>query len=72
MSIIIPIKKVGTALQVFHNLGMLAVSVEKFLDTLIDRLNKSVTNALDVNVLSQTSQSHVKKGKFIFFTISKI
>lgn len=48
--------QVGTALQVFHNLGILVPSVEKVLDTLIARLNNSVSLSLDVNALAQMSQ----------------
>ncbi|KAK3848763.1 hypothetical protein Pcinc_044460, partial [Petrolisthes cinctipes] len=48
--------QVGTALQVFHNLGVLVTSVEKVLDSLITRLNKSVSLALDVHALMHISQ----------------
>lgn len=54
--------QVGTALQVFHNLGILVPSVEKVLDTLITRLNKSVSQTLDVNSLLQVCQDTRKSG----------
>ncbi|KAB7505591.1 Conserved oligomeric Golgi complex subunit 5 [Armadillidium nasatum] len=54
--------QVGTALQVFYNLGMLHSSVEKVLDNLIKHLNKSVTSALDVNYLTQLTQNTKKGG----------
>ncbi|XP_045618166.1 conserved oligomeric Golgi complex subunit 5 [Procambarus clarkii] len=54
--------QVGTALQVFHNLGILVTSVEKVLDSLIGRLNKSVSLTLDVNALLQMSQDTRKSG----------
>ncbi|KAG7169758.1 Conserved oligomeric Golgi complex subunit 5-like [Homarus americanus] len=54
--------QVGTALQVFHNLGILVPSVEKVLDSLIARLNRSVSLTLDVNALMQISQDTRKSG----------
>lgn len=54
--------QVGTALQVFHNLGILVPSVEKVLDTLIARLNNSVSLTLDVNALTQMSQDPRKSS----------
>lgn len=54
--------QVGTALQVFHNLGILVPSVEKVLDSLITRLNNSVSQTLDVNALMQMSQDTRKGG----------
>ncbi|KAK3848762.1 hypothetical protein Pcinc_044460, partial [Petrolisthes cinctipes] len=53
--------QVGTALQVFHNLGVLVTSVEKVLDSLITRLNKSVSLALDVHALMHISQD-IRRG----------
>lgn len=57
--------QVGTALQVFHNLGILVPSVEKVLDSLIARLNNSVAHTLDVHALIQMNQD-TKKGKLMF------
>ncbi|CAL4237049.1 unnamed protein product, partial [Meganyctiphanes norvegica] len=54
--------QVGTALQVFHNLGILVPSVEKVLDSLITRLNKSVSQSLDVNVLTAITDTNKKGG----------
>lgn len=54
--------QVGTALQVFHNLGMLVSSVEKVLTSLTTSLNHSVATALDVNALLQMTQSN-RKGE---------
>lgn len=54
--------QVGTALQVFHNLGILVPSVEKVLDALIARLNKSVSQSLDINVLTAINDTSKKGG----------
>ncbi|XP_047499735.1 conserved oligomeric Golgi complex subunit 5-like [Penaeus chinensis] len=54
--------QVATALQVFHNLGILVPSVEKVLESLITRLNNSVSLSLDVNALTQMNQDTRKAG----------
>lgn len=54
--------QVGTALQVFHNLGMLVSSVERVLTALTTSLNRSVASALDVNALLQMIQTTRKGG----------
>ncbi|XP_042875116.1 conserved oligomeric Golgi complex subunit 5-like [Penaeus japonicus] len=54
--------QVATALQVFHNLGILVPSVEKVLESLITRLNNSVSLSLDVNALTQVNQDTKKAG----------
>lgn len=54
--------QVGTALQVFHNLGMLVPSVERVLNSLTSSINRSVANALDVNALLQMTQDNRRGG----------
>ncbi|KAG0722980.1 Conserved oligomeric Golgi complex subunit 5 [Chionoecetes opilio] len=54
--------QVGTALQVFHNLGMLAPSVERVLNSLTSSINRSVAMALDVNALLQMTQDTRRGG----------
>jgi hypothetical protein len=52
--------QVGTALQVFHNLGTLKETVTSVVDGYCAALEDSINNALDVKVLTQPSQSAVR------------
>ncbi|XP_041513912.1 conserved oligomeric Golgi complex subunit 5 isoform X1 [Microtus oregoni] len=54
--------QVGTALQVFHNLGTLKDTVTNVVDGYCASLEDSINNALDVKVLTQPSQSAVRGG----------
>ncbi|XP_005076292.1 conserved oligomeric Golgi complex subunit 5 [Mesocricetus auratus] len=54
--------QVGTALQVFHNLGTLKETVTSVVDGYCAALEDSINNALDVKVLTQPSQSAVRGG----------
>ncbi|ERE72722.1 conserved oligomeric Golgi complex subunit 5 [Cricetulus griseus] len=54
--------QVGTALQVFHNLGTLKDTVTNVVDGYCTTLEDSINNALDVKVLTQPSQSAVRGG----------
>lgn len=54
--------QVGTALQVFHNLGMLVPSVERVLNSLTSSINHSVATALDVHALLQMTQDNRRGG----------
>uniref|UniRef100_A0A8C6MQS2 Conserved oligomeric Golgi complex subunit 5 n=2 Tax=Mus TaxID=862507 RepID=A0A8C6MQS2_MUSSI len=54
--------QVGTALQVFHNLGTLKETVASVVDGYCAALEDSINNALDVKVLTQPSQSAVRGG----------
>ncbi|XP_052041942.1 conserved oligomeric Golgi complex subunit 5 [Apodemus sylvaticus] len=54
--------QVGTALQVFHNLGTLKDTVTSVVDGYCAALEDSINNALDVKVLTQPSQSAGRGG----------
>ncbi|EDM03259.1 rCG61786 [Rattus norvegicus] len=54
--------QVGTALQVFHNLGTLKDTVTNVVDGYCAALEDSINNALDVKVLTQPSQSAARGG----------
>ncbi|CAO2586083.1 Conserved oligomeric Golgi complex subunit 5, partial [Lemmus lemmus] len=54
--------QVGTALQVFHNLGTLKDTVTNVVDGYCASLEDSINSALDVKVLTQPSQSAVRGG----------
>ncbi len=45
--------QVGTALQVFHNLGVLQPTVERVLDQAVDDLHAALRRALDLEQLTQ-------------------
>ncbi|KAM7121287.1 conserved oligomeric Golgi complex subunit 5 isoform 8-T9 [Molossus nigricans] len=54
--------QVGTALQVFHNLGTLKTTVTSVVDGYCAALEESINSALDIRVLTQPSQSTVRGG----------
>ena len=56
----------ATALQVFHNLGSLEVTVSKVLATCHNQLVQSVDNALDMSSLTQQQINGAGKGYKIF------
>lgn len=62
--------QVGTALQVFHNLGILQSTVESVLENARETLHSGLKRALDVEQLSHLSTSssssslHQMDGKF--------
>lgn len=47
----------GTALQVFHNLGTLKDTIANVVDGYCTVLEENIKNALDIKVLTQPSQS---------------
>lgn len=47
----------GTALQVFHNLGTLKDTIANVVDGYCTILEENIKNALDIKVLTQPSQS---------------
>lgn len=55
--------QVGTALQVFHNLGSLAESVEGVLTELLDNLRATVAATLDHTTLADSANAGAKKGQ---------
>ncbi|XP_040858403.1 conserved oligomeric Golgi complex subunit 5 isoform X5 [Ochotona curzoniae] len=54
--------QVGTALQVFHNLGTLKHTVSSVVDGYCATLEENINSALDIKVLSQPLQSAVRGG----------
>uniref|UniRef100_A0A8C2V143 Conserved oligomeric Golgi complex subunit 5 n=1 Tax=Chinchilla lanigera TaxID=34839 RepID=A0A8C2V143_CHILA len=54
--------QVGTALQVFHNLGTLKDTVTSVVDGYCATLEENINNTLDIKVLTQPSQSAVRGG----------
>ncbi|XP_066198530.1 conserved oligomeric Golgi complex subunit 5 isoform X1 [Saccopteryx leptura] len=54
--------QVGTALQVFHNLGTLKNTVTSVVDGYCAALEESINSALDIKILTQPSQSAVRGG----------
>lgn len=58
--------QVGTALQVFHNLGTLKDTVTNVVDGYCTTLEDSINNALDVKVLTQPSQSAVRGTGMVY------
>ncbi|XP_077614462.1 conserved oligomeric Golgi complex subunit 5 [Crocuta crocuta] len=54
--------QVGTALQVFHNLGILKDTVTSVVDGYCAALEEHINSALDIKVLTQPSQSAVRAG----------
>ncbi|XP_069317806.1 conserved oligomeric Golgi complex subunit 5 isoform X2 [Eulemur rufifrons] len=54
--------QVGTALQVFHNLGILKDTIISVVDGYRVTLEENIKNALDIKVLTQPSQSAVRGG----------
>ncbi|XP_039103144.1 conserved oligomeric Golgi complex subunit 5 isoform X3 [Hyaena hyaena] len=54
--------QVGTALQVFHNLGILKDTVTSVVDGYCAALEEHINSALDIKVLTQPSQSAVRGG----------
>lgn len=50
----------GTALQVFHNLGTLKHTVSSVVDGYCATLEENINSALDIKVLSQPLQSAVR------------
>ncbi|XP_011370802.1 conserved oligomeric Golgi complex subunit 5 isoform X2 [Pteropus alecto] len=54
--------QVGTALQVFHNLGTLKNTITSVVDGYCAALEESISSALDIKVLTQPSQSAVRGG----------
>jgi hypothetical protein len=55
--------QVGTAVQVFHNLGSLDSTVSLVLETAERIIKQSMKEALDVNALSQTTAADVSKSR---------
>ncbi|KAG8577236.1 hypothetical protein GDO81_010109, partial [Engystomops pustulosus] len=53
--------QVGTALQVFYNLGALKDTITGVVDGYCTALDENINNALDIKVLTQTSQA-VQRG----------
>ncbi|OCT89130.1 conserved oligomeric Golgi complex subunit 5 [Xenopus laevis] len=53
--------QVGTALQVFYNLGALKDIITTVVDGYCTTLNENISNALDIKILTQTSQA-VQRG----------
>ncbi|XP_023494656.2 conserved oligomeric Golgi complex subunit 5 isoform X3 [Equus caballus] len=54
--------QVGTALQVFHNLGTLKDTITSVVDGYRAALEENISSALDIRVLTQPSQSAVRGG----------
>ncbi|KAG6936066.1 component of oligomeric golgi complex 5, partial [Chelydra serpentina] len=54
--------QVGTALQVFHNLGTLKDTISNVVDGYCASLEENINNALDIKVLSQPSQTVTRGG----------
>ncbi|KAG8508487.1 Conserved oligomeric Golgi complex subunit 5, partial [Galemys pyrenaicus] len=54
--------QVGTALQVFHNLGTLKDTITSVVDGYCASLEENINSALDIKVLTQPSQSAVRGG----------
>uniref|UniRef100_A0A803WCP3 Conserved oligomeric Golgi complex subunit 5 n=1 Tax=Ficedula albicollis TaxID=59894 RepID=A0A803WCP3_FICAL len=54
--------QVGTALQVFHNLGTLKVTIANVVDGYCTALEENIKNALDIKVLTQPSQTVTRGG----------
>lgn len=58
--------QVGTALQVFHNLGTLKNTITSVVDGYCAALEESINSALDIKVLTQPSQSAVRGRDLIY------
>uniref|UniRef100_A0A8C3WP07 Conserved oligomeric Golgi complex subunit 5 n=1 Tax=Catagonus wagneri TaxID=51154 RepID=A0A8C3WP07_9CETA len=54
--------QVGTALQVFHNLGTLKDTITSVVDGYCATIEENINSALDIKVLTQLSQSAVRGG----------
>uniref|UniRef100_A0A8C8SNK3 Conserved oligomeric Golgi complex subunit 5 n=1 Tax=Pelusios castaneus TaxID=367368 RepID=A0A8C8SNK3_9SAUR len=54
--------QVGTALQVFHNLGTLKDTISNVVDGYCASLKENINNALDIKVLTQPSQAVTRGG----------
>ncbi|KAK2535558.1 Cog5 [Columba livia] len=54
--------QVGTALQVFHNLGTLKDTIANVVDGYCTGLEENIKNALDIKVLTQPSQAATRGG----------
>ncbi|XP_028668771.1 conserved oligomeric Golgi complex subunit 5 [Erpetoichthys calabaricus] len=54
--------QVGTALQVFYNLGTLKATVSNVVDGYCSVLEENVTNALDIKLLTQPIQGSTRGG----------
>ncbi|XP_077194284.1 conserved oligomeric Golgi complex subunit 5 [Paroedura picta] len=54
--------QVGTALQVFYNLGTLKDTITNVVDGYCVSLEENINNALDIKVLTQPSQAMVRGG----------
>lgn len=54
----------GTALQVFHNLGTLKDTIANVVDGYCTVLEENIKNALDIKVLTQPSQT-VARGMIL-------
>ncbi|XP_014104365.1 PREDICTED: conserved oligomeric Golgi complex subunit 5 isoform X2 [Pseudopodoces humilis] len=54
--------QVGTALQVFHNLGTLKDTIANVVDGYCTVLEENIKNALDIKVLTQPSQAITRGG----------
>ncbi|KAJ7407104.1 component of oligomeric golgi complex 5 [Willisornis vidua] len=54
--------QVGTALQVFHNLGTLKDTIANVVDGYCTVLEENIKNALDIKVLTQPSQTVTRGG----------
>uniref|UniRef100_A0A8D0YBF7 Conserved oligomeric Golgi complex subunit 5 n=1 Tax=Sus scrofa TaxID=9823 RepID=A0A8D0YBF7_PIG len=54
--------QVGTALQVFHNLGTLKDTITSVVDGYCATIEENINSALDIKVLTQPSQSALRGG----------
>ncbi|XP_067324913.1 conserved oligomeric Golgi complex subunit 5 [Anolis sagrei] len=54
--------QVGTALQVFYNLGTLKVTITNVVDGYCTTLEENISNALDIKILTQPSQTVARGG----------
>ncbi|XP_066489534.1 conserved oligomeric Golgi complex subunit 5 [Tiliqua scincoides] len=54
--------QVGTALQVFYNLGTLKVTITCVVDGYCTSLEENINSALDIKILTQPSQTVVRGG----------
>lgn len=58
--------QVGTALQVFHNLGTLKATITSIVDGYCATLEEHINSALDIKALTQPSQSAVRGMAMVY------
>lgn len=58
--------QVGTALQVFHNLGTLKDTITNVVDGYCATVEENISSALDIKVLTQPSQSAVRGMDMVY------